>query len=107
MNFETIVLDELIDPAVYEYFLNRPRKLKFDEYNGKWYHIKWSDNALKERTLRTKALYRQKYKEVHPIKEKTELSWYLKHKMGLPANPVGRPKKNMNESEDKKINEKN
>jgi hypothetical protein len=29
---ETILLDETTEPAVYEYFLDRPRKLKFDEY---------------------------------------------------------------------------
>ncbi len=92
--FETITLNEMTEPAIYEYFLDRPRKLKYDEYHGKWYRIIWDEKAMKERVDRTKELKRQKYKENHPQKEKNELTWYLKHKMGIPQNPIGRPKKN-------------
>lgn len=91
---ETILLDETTEPAVYEYFLDRPRKLKFDEYHGSWYKIIWSDKAVRERTERHKENKRIKYKETHPPKEKNDLTWYLKHKMGIPQNPIGRPKKN-------------
>jgi len=91
---DVITLNEETEPAIYEYFLDRPRKLKYDEYHGKWYKINWSAKAIQERLERRNELKRQKYKEIHPQKEKNGLTWYLKHKMGISQNPVGRPKKN-------------
>jgi hypothetical protein len=90
---DTITLNDDTEPEIYVYFLNRPRKLKYDNYKGKWYRIVWSIKAVKDRLERQKETKRTQYKQSDPLNEKNELTWYLKNKMGIPQNPIGRPKK--------------
>ena len=86
--------DEL--SPMYQFFMNRHRKKKFDEYEGKWYKIIWTTEALGKRNLRQKELCKEEYRQNHPKKEKKEsvtLSHYQRKKMGDEFKPRGRPKK--------------
>jgi hypothetical protein len=81
-------IDRLIlDPAdmsitpILENFLDRPRRLKYDEYNGKLYQIIWTEEAEKMRKDRQLELRRQKYRNTHPEKPKHDVSLYLRKKM--------------------------
>ena len=79
--------DDSILPIL-ENFLDRPRKLKFDLYDGKLYHIIWSESALKLRKQRISFFKRELYKN-------TEMTPYIKQKLGISnTNPKrGRPSK--------------
>ena len=77
--------DESILPIL-ENFLDRPRKLKYDSYDGKIYHIIWDESALKLRNERLNAKKRDLYKT-------TLITPYIRQKMGIPVKKHGRPKK--------------
>lgn len=80
---ETLILtpnDMSITPIL-EDFLDRPRRLKYDEYKGKLYHVVWSPEAEKMRKERQLELRRQKYRNENPLKPKKELSYYLRKKI--------------------------
>jgi hypothetical protein len=83
MPIERLILDPTnmsITPII-ECFLDRPRRLKYDEYNGKLYQIVWTPEAEKLRKERQLELRRQKYREEHPEKPKHDVSLYLRKKM--------------------------
>lgn len=83
MPIERLILDPTnmsITPII-ECFLDRPRRLKYDEYNGKLYQIIWTPEAEKLRKERQLELRRQKYREEHPEKPKHDVSLYLRKKM--------------------------
>jgi hypothetical protein len=85
---ETLLLsaeDDSILPIL-ENFLDRPRKLKYDMYNGKIYNVVWDKSALNLRKERLNAKRKEEYasKLVTP---------YIARKMGLPVKARGRPKK--------------
>jgi hypothetical protein len=87
-NMETLLLtaeDDSILPIL-ENFLDRPRKLKYDMYNGKIYHVVWDTSALQLRRERLNAKKKEEYasKEITP---------YISRKMGIPVKARGRPKK--------------
>jgi|688.fasta_scaffold510862_2 hypothetical protein len=75
---------------IFEYFTNRPKKLKFDVKDGIWYKLTWTEEALQKR----KELYiikrKERYRQLHPKKENSldnttsdKLTQYLKNKLGL------------------------
>ena len=78
---ETIILDSE-HPAI-NYFIDKPRRLKYDEYNNKLYKIEWTEDALKLRHKKSLEKKKLKYRETHPIKEKIIISPYIKKKMDL------------------------
>ena len=80
-------------------FLLRPRKLKYDFYNGKLYHILWSSSAKEQLEEKKKIEQKNKYRETYQKKEKKDqpVSLYLRHKMGMPILKKGRPKKQESE----------
>jgi len=80
-------------------FLLRPRKLKYDFYNGKLYHIVWSSSATEQLDEKKKREQKNKYRETYQKKEKEPkpISLYLRHKMGMPIQKKGRPKKQESE----------
>ena len=75
---------------IFEYFTNRPKKLKFDVKDGIWCKLTWTEEALQKR----KELYiikrKERYRQLHPKKENSidnktrdKLTQYLKNKLGL------------------------
>lgn len=85
---ETLLLtaeDDTILPIL-ENFLDRPRKLKFDTYDGKLYHVIWDSSALELRKERINA----KRKEDYKLKTITP---YISRKLGVPLKARGRPRK--------------
>lgn len=85
---ETLVLtadDHSILPIL-ENFLDRPRKLKYDTYNGKLYHVIWEYSALQLRKERINTRKKEEYKT-------KEITPYIARKMGVPLKPRGRPRK--------------
>jgi hypothetical protein len=82
MAIESLILDpsDMTMLPIFENFLDRPRRLKYDEYNGKLYQIIWTPEAEKMRKARQLELRRQKYRSTHPEKPKQELSLYLRKK---------------------------
>lgn len=80
-------------------FLLRPRKLKYDFYNGKLYRIIWSKDAHDQLLEKKKIEQKNKYRETYQKKEKEPkpISLYLRHKMGMPIQKKGRPKKQESE----------
>jgi hypothetical protein len=82
MAIETLILDpsDMSMLPIFENFLDRPRRVKYDEYNGKLYQIVWTPEAEKMRKARQLELRRQKYRDIHPEKPKQELSLYLRKK---------------------------
>ena len=91
--FPPEIIIEKENAEMFEYFTNRPKKLKFDvDPNGVWCKLHWSEEALQKR----KELYiikrKERYRQLHPKKEfvnlnlvssEEKLSQYLKNKMGL------------------------
>jgi len=81
-----MVSDLILDPTndtilpILENFLDRPRRLKYDEYNGQLYHIVWTNDALILRKERQLELRRQKYQASHPPRPKPNMSLYLRKK---------------------------
>lgn len=75
-------------------FLSRPRKLKYDSYNNKLYHIIWSESAIEQLNNKKREQQKEKYVKTYQKKEKQtqSISLYLRHKMGLPILNRGRPK---------------
>jgi hypothetical protein len=71
---------------ILENFLDRPRKLKYDMYNGKLYNVVWDKSALNLRKERLNAKRKEEYasKVITP---------YIARKMGIPVKARGRPKK--------------
>lgn len=85
---ETLLLtaeDDAILPIL-ENFLDRPRKLKFDMYDGKLYRVIWDASALELRKERINAKRKEEYKE-------KVITPYIARKMGVPVKSRGRPKK--------------
>ena len=83
MPIEKIILDptDMTITPILEAFLDRPRRLKYDEYHGKLYQIIWTPEAEKMRKDRQLELRRQKYRDEHPEKPKNDVSLYLRKKM--------------------------
>lgn len=85
---ETLLLTAENDSIlpILENFLDRPRKLKYDTYNGKVYLIVWDESALNLRKERLNAKRKEEYasKEITP---------YIARKMGIPLKARGRPRK--------------
>ena len=82
MPIDKIILDptDMTVTPILEEFLDRPRRLKYDEYHGKLYQIVWTPEAEKMRKERQLELRRQKYRDEHPEKPKPELSADLRKK---------------------------
>jgi hypothetical protein len=80
-NLETLLLNS--DHPALNYFLERPRKLKYDVYQSNWYKIEWSEEALKLRHLKYLENKKIKYRKTHPVKEHivNHIPAYLKKKM--------------------------
>jgi hypothetical protein len=78
---ETLLLNS--DHPAINYFLEKPRRLKYDSYEGKWYRIEWSEDALKLRHAKYLENKKIKYRETHPKKEMTRdsIPAYVKKKM--------------------------
>jgi hypothetical protein len=81
-----MVAELILDPTndsmlpILENFLDRPRRLKYDEYNGQLYHIIWTAEAHQLRKERQLELRRHKYQAIHPPRPKPEMSLYLRKK---------------------------
>ena len=78
---ETLILDSN-HPALND-FLEKPRRLKYDQFNDKWFKIEWTKEALDLKHKKMLDKKKLKYRENHPLKEKSKLSSYIKKKMGL------------------------
>lgn len=76
---------------ILENFLDRPRKLKYDTYNGKMYRIIWEESALKLRRERLNTRKKEEYKE-------KAITPYISSKMGIPKKSRGRPRKIISET---------
>ena len=71
-----------------DYFLSKPRKLKYDFYKNVLYHVIWKDDVLAVRVERIReirlAAYKNKPKpEKCPKVKEEKISHYLRVKMGL------------------------
>jgi hypothetical protein len=82
MSIPELILDPSNDSIlpILENFLDRPRRLKYDEYNGKLYHVIWTADADKLRKEHQLSLRRQKYQDAHPPRPKPTISLYLRKK---------------------------
>lgn len=63
-------------------FLTR-RRLKYDQYDGQWFEILWTEEALKAKVDYKANIKKDKYKIDHPTKEKKPFTYYQRVKMGL------------------------
>lgn len=87
-------------PEIVNEFIRRNRKLKYDYFNEKLYHVVWTNTALmmREEFLRNKRM--EEYRKLHPKKEITideKMNYYLRKKVGL-VGKVGRPPKTIEEN---------
>ena len=79
---ETILLEK--SHPLFTYFVNRPKKLKFDSTeDGTYYKLVWTEDAAEQRRINYVVKRKERYRALHPKKEKIDLSQYEKEKLGL------------------------
>lgn len=79
---DTIILEK--SHPLFTYFVERPKKLKFDTCpDGTQVKLVWTIDASEQRRINYKTTRRERYRELHPKKEKLAISQYEKEKLGL------------------------
>jgi hypothetical protein len=79
---DTIILDK--SHELFAYFVNRPKKLKFDTTPDNTYvKLVWTEEASEQRRLNYVVKRKERYRALHPKKVKSDLSQYEKEKLGL------------------------
>jgi hypothetical protein len=79
---DTIILDK--SHELFTYFVNRPKKLKFDTTpNNTYVKLVWTEEASEQRRLNYVVKRKERYRALHPKKVKSDLSQYEKEKLGL------------------------
>jgi hypothetical protein len=79
---ETILLEK--SHPLFTYFVNRPKKLKFDTTPDNTYvKLIWTEDASEQRRLNYVVKRKERYRALHPKKVKSDLSQYEKEKLGL------------------------
>jgi len=79
---ETILLEK--SHPLFSYFVNRPKKLKFDTTPDNTYvKLVWTEDASEQRRLNYVVKRKERYRALHPKKVKSDLSQYEKEKLGL------------------------
>jgi len=69
---------------LFTYFVNRPKKLKFDTTPDNTYvKLIWTEDASEQRRLNYVVKRKERYRALHPKKVKSDLSQYEKEKLGL------------------------